>query len=658
MRVVLKWWVFACFAGLLVPAMARAQQGPQELLERLMSFKPTQQGVEYETPAEKAALAACKVQTETNASGQVVAYTVRDGQGKMLRRFANLSGKVDARKVPALEQFSYHQDGFEVYREVDLNGDGKVDECRWMNGGGTRVLSIVNQGDRIRYVWKRLSAEEASKVMVQGLVTGDLALLESVIAGPEELAALGLPKAFTEQAAASSKGREAQVIALRKELKGWDRNTVWSRFDGTMPHSVPADPTNGLKDDVLMYENAVVFAGAAGVPVDPQKVAYLQVPEIVRLGETWKFVGLPYSATQTDRLATHEGLRTALFRESRPDALAGRDPALAAVEKKLADYDSKELPGVNPADPKTVLKYHYGRLALLRDVIKAATKPEDQVLYNKQVVDDLATCYQTGLYPDGAKLLEEMVKVGGKVASYAAFRKVLAEYAMDDGGANPLAHQKNYMTKLQQFLKDHGKSEEAPDALLQLASNHEFNAEEDEAKQHYTQLVRDFRETEAGVKAAGALRRLDLVGKTLVLRGAGPRGETVDVAQLKGKTVAVVFWHSGYQAVRNELPELAKVGQKHRDKGLVLLGVNLDGGDKAALESFLKSAGLSWPQIVEPQGMEGKIANDFGILSLPTIFVVDPQGKVISRTIRTATELDRLIDKPVASRADQGGGVK
>jgi thiol-disulfide isomerase/thioredoxin len=660
MRVLARWWVLAGSLGLLVPFGARAQQGSQsqELLDRLLTFKPSQQGVEYETPADKAAVAACKVQTETNPAGQATAYVIRDGQGKLLRRFANVSGKVDARKVPVLEQFGYYQDGFEVYREADLDGDRKVDECRWMNGGGTRVLSVAYQGDRVRYAWKRLSAEEASKVMVQALVSGDLALLESVIASADELQSLGLPKSFVDQAAAAQKAREEQIVALRKSLKGWDRATVWNRFDGMMPHSVPADSANGLKDDVLMYENAVVFAGPPGVPVDPEKVAYLQVPELVRLGETWKFVGLPLAGSQAAQLAGYEGIRTALFRESRPDAIAGRDPALAALEKKLADYDAKELPSVNPADPKTVVKYHYGRLAPLREILKLATRAEDQVLYHKQVVDDLATCYQTGLYPDGAKLLDEMGKVGGKVASYAAFRKILAEYAMDDGGANPLAHQKNYMTRLQQFLKDHAKSEEAPDALLQLASNHEFNGEEDEAKQFYTQLVREFADTEPGKKGVGALRRLDLVGKALTLKGAGLKGETVDVAQYRGKTVAVVFWHSGYEAVRKELPELAKVGQKHKDKGLVLVGVNLDGGERAPLDSFLRSSGLPWPQIVEPQGMDGKIANDYGILSLPTLFVVDPQGKVANRTIRTAAELDRLMEKPLAARSDETSGVK
>jgi thiol-disulfide isomerase/thioredoxin len=645
----LGWWV---------PCPASAQQ---ELLERLLKLTPSQSGIDYETPTEPAVLAACKVETQTSPDGgQVAAYIIRDGQGKLLRKFVDLDGALDARKSPTLDQFSYFQDGFEVYRETDLDGDRKIDECRWMNFGGTRVLAIVNQGDKVRYAWKRLSAEEATKVMVQALVSGDLALLDSVMATPEEFSAMNLPQAVVDQASAAAKDRIKLVTELRSKLKGWGKTTTWSRFDGMMPHALPSELASGLRDDLLLYENGVIFAGQPGGQGDPLKMAYLQVPELIRLGDTWKFVGLPIAVDPAKPVvpSNYEGIRSALFRGAGADVLAGRDPALAEAEKKLADYDAANLPGINPGDPKTILKFHYGRLTPLRAILKIATRPEDQLLYNKQVVDDLATCYQTGLFPDGSKLLDDMIQVGGKVASYAAFRKILAEYAMEDSPANPLAHQKAYMEKLEDFLKEHAKSDEAPDALLQLASNHEFNAEEDEAQRYYEQLARDFPETQAGKKAAGALRRLDLVGKTLTLKGSGLKGEAIDIAQYRGKTVVVLFWHSGYEPVRRELPELLKVVDKHKDKGLMVVGVNLDGGDQPPLEAFLKSNLLPWPQIVEPGGMDGRLADEFGIISLPTMFLVDTQGKVTQRGLRTALEVDRLMEKSVAARPDPSLGIK
>ena len=88
-----------------------------------------------------------------------VGYALRDGQGKMLRRF------VIAHGGRRLDQWSYFQDGFEVYREDDLDGDRSLDECRWLNTGGTRI-ALVTKG-KIKG-WKQISAEEASKVLVAG----------------------------------------------------------------------------------------------------------------------------------------------------------------------------------------------------------------------------------------------------------------------------------------------------------------------------------------------------------------------------------------------------------------------------------------------------------------------------------------------------------
>src|SRR5262245_15759492 len=87
------------------PAAAQADR-----VEALLKLKPTQPGVEYDIPADKAAIAACKVEEKKSADGaQIAEYILRDGQGKVLRRFVDLDGKLDARKAPTFDQFSYYQ---------------------------------------------------------------------------------------------------------------------------------------------------------------------------------------------------------------------------------------------------------------------------------------------------------------------------------------------------------------------------------------------------------------------------------------------------------------------------------------------------------------------------------------------------------------------
>jgi thiol-disulfide isomerase/thioredoxin len=204
------------------------------------------------------------------------------------------------------------------------------------------------------------------------------------------------------------------------------------------------------------------------------------------------------------------------------------------------------------------------------------------------------------------------------------------------------------MGDLKGFLDKYARSDEAPDALLQLASAFEFNAEEDDARKYYSQLAQDFPATEAGRKAAGALRRLDLVGKSLVLKGTGLKNEEVDSTQYRGKVLLVAFWTTWPQ-VKRDLPELARIYQKYHGNGFEIIGVSLD-GERSDLDAFLKETPLAWPQIFEPGGMDSRLATEFGIISLPTMILVDAEGKVLNRNLRTASELERQLEKVVAGK--------
>ncbi len=452
----------------IAPGFAGAQTSPAP--KDLLKFRPTQKGIEYDSPSDASAIAACKVETVMSGKKHV-GYALRDGQGKLLRRFVDINGN------GVLDQWSYYQDGFEVYRESDLNDDKSLDECRWMNAAGTRIATV--SGTRITG-WKRLSAEEASKVLVQALVWGDLPLLETVLATSEELSSLGLPKPVIEQTAAASARRVEQVKALQKDLKGWTGQTIWNRLDAMLPHLIPADA--GAGQDVLLYENAVIFAGAPEAPINPKDVTFLQAPELVKVGESWKFVELPRAVDPSKAIVAAEGIvRAAIYGAQGagggPDS---RNPALDEALRALAKFDAEH---VNDVAKKDVAQFHVGRIPLLRAVIKVAP-PEDQLGYTKQVADSLAAAYQTGFFPKGLELLDALSGEGSKIASYAVFRKISTEFAAanEEPGANPLQNQKKWMAGLKAFLDKYPKADEAPDALLQLASSFEFNAEEDEAR--------------------------------------------------------------------------------------------------------------------------------------------------------------------------------
>src|SRR4029079_10917845 len=122
--------------------------------------------------------------------------------------------------------------------------------------------------------------------------------------------------------------------------------------------------------------------------------------------DTCKFVELPRAVPQDKPIVAAEGgIRSWLFRDGNA-AGAAQDPELAAALKALAEFDQKNA-ALQVAEAKNdVARFHVGRVPLLRAVVTAAgSNPDTQRIYNKQIVESLASAYQTGVYPDGRKLL-------------------------------------------------------------------------------------------------------------------------------------------------------------------------------------------------------------------------------------------------------------
>src|SRR6516162_9811976 len=83
----------------LAPLVASAQSSPKDLL----NLRPTFPGIDCDTPTDAAAIDACKVENVVNAKGHNIGYALRDGQGKLLRKFVDTDGN------NRLDQWSYYQ---------------------------------------------------------------------------------------------------------------------------------------------------------------------------------------------------------------------------------------------------------------------------------------------------------------------------------------------------------------------------------------------------------------------------------------------------------------------------------------------------------------------------------------------------------------------
>lgn len=105
----------------------------------------------------------------------------------------------------------------------------------------------------------------------------------------------------------------------------------------------------------------------------------------------------------------------------------------------------------------------------------------------------------------------------------------------------------------------------------------------------------------------------------------GLDGTSFTSTTLRGKVVLVNFWATWCPPCRIEMPLLESMYQRHREKGLVILGLAVDDAPTEIVEEFLRAREISYPIAhVEPA-----IARRFGDVSAyPTSFLLDRSGRI------------------------------
>ncbi|HXC97882.1 MAG TPA: TlpA disulfide reductase family protein [Verrucomicrobiae bacterium] len=152
-------------------------------------------------------------------------------------------------------------------------------------------------------------------------------------------------------------------------------------------------------------------------------------------------------------------------------------------------------------------------------------------------------------------------------------------------------------------------------------------------------------------QARGLLKRLDAIGKPMDIQYTAIDGRPVDLAKLKGKVVLVDFWATWCVPCLREMPDVKATYEKLHDKGFEIVGISLD-VDKNVLAAFVKENGISWPQYYDGLRWSNKLVMQFGITSVPSMWLVDKQGNVRDQAadISLAEKVSKLLaEQPAAA---------
>lgn len=116
-------------------------------------------------------------------------------------------------------------------------------------------------------------------------------------------------------------------------------------------------------------------------------------------------------------------------------------------------------------------------------------------------------------------------------------------------------------------------------------------------------------------------------------------GTAFDTTKYRGRVLIINFWASWcFPACYQEAPELQEIWDRYRDRGVVVLGINIQDSEPGARE-FIKRFGHTFPN-----GMDqtGRISIEYGVYGVPETFLIDGQGRLVYK--QTGAITAQVID--------------
>ncbi len=103
-------------------------------------------------------------------------------------------------------------------------------------------------------------------------------------------------------------------------------------------------------------------------------------------------------------------------------------------------------------------------------------------------------------------------------------------------------------------------------------------------------------------------------------------GRELTLNDYQGKYLLVNFWATWCGPCKVEMPSLELLYRKFKERNFAMIAVSNDIFGAQVVKPYVQAQNFTFPIGLDPKL---KVSNQFGVISLPTTFLIDPQGKII-----------------------------
>jgi peroxiredoxin len=178
------------------------------------------------------------------------------------------------------------------------------------------------------------------------------------------------------------------------------------------------------------------------------------------------------------------------------------------------------------------------------------------------------------------------------------------------------------------------------DTLTQIPGGARFLVERERSYAHVLLIGANIARAEAHLKkllehpekpvVAMAREELNIVEakkEPSALKFTALDGKEVDLAQLRGKVVAMYFWSAGSKPSTDRFESLKQIYSTYRKRNFEVVTVSYDKPeDRPKLEKFMKDNKIAWPVYFDGKGAKNDFSSKLNATGVPRLYIFDQKG--------------------------------